>query len=85
MDQLIIAHWVRGILLYLIFTDPETFKPTMEFLKVVGPADSQDAPGLKNAVFAAFHKHSLEYVLNKIVFLSSDGASYLLFGVLATD
>ena len=61
--------------LYVIFTDPETFKPTMKFFKVVAPADSQDAPGLKNAIFATFHKHSLESVLRKIVFLSSDGAS----------
>ena len=61
--------------LYVIFTDPETFKPTMKFFEVVAPADSQDAPGLKNAIFATFHKHSLESVLSKIVFLSSDGAS----------
>ena len=47
----------------------------MKFFKVVAPADSQDAPGLKNAIFATFHKHSLESVLSKIVFLSSDGAS----------
>ena len=61
--------------LYVIFTDPETFKPTMKFFKVVTPADSQDAPGLKNAIFATFHKNSLESVLSKTVFLSSDGAS----------
>ena len=61
--------------LYVIFTDPEISKPTMKFFVVVAPADSQDAPGLKNAIFATFHKHSLESVLSKIVFLSSDGAS----------
>ena len=61
--------------LYVIFTDPETFKPTMKFFEVIARADSQDAPGLKNAIFATFHKHSLESVLSKIVFLSSDGAS----------
>ena len=61
--------------LYVIFTDPETFKPTMKFFEVVAPADSQDAPGLKNPIFATFHKHSLQSVLSKIVFLSSDGAS----------
>ena len=47
----------------------------MKFFEVVAPTDSQDAPGLKNAYFATFHKHSLESVLNKIVFLSSDHAS----------
>ena len=58
-----------------IFTYPETFKPTMKFFKVVAPADNQDAPGLNNAIFATFHKHSLESVLSKIVFLSSDDGS----------
>ena len=47
----------------------------MKFFKVVAPADIQDVPGLKNAIFAIFHKHSLESVRSKIVFLSSDGAS----------
>ena len=46
--------------LYVIFTDPETFKPTMKFFEVVATADCQNAPGLKNAIFATFHKHSLE-------------------------
>ena len=46
--------------LYVIFTDPETFKPTMKFFEVVATADSQDAPGSKNAIFATFHEHSLE-------------------------
>ena len=44
----------------------------MKFFEVVPPVDSQDAPGLKNETF---HKHSLESVLSKIIFLSSDGAS----------
>ena len=61
--------------LYVIFTDRETFKPTMKFFEAVAPADSQNAPGLKNAIFATFHKNSLESVLSKTVFLSSDGAS----------
>ena len=47
----------------------------MKFFEVVAPTDSQNAPGLKNAYFATFHKLSLESVLSKIVFLSSDGAS----------
>ena len=47
----------------------------MKFFKVVARADSQGAPGLKNAIFTTFHKHSLKSVLSKIVFLSSDGAS----------
>ena len=47
----------------------------MKFFEVVAPNDSQDVPGLKNTISATFHKHSLESVLSKIVFLSSDGAS----------
>ena len=47
----------------------------MKFFEVVAPADSQDAPGLKNAIFAIFHKHYFESVLSKNVFLSSGGAS----------
>ena len=54
--------------LYVTFTDPETFKPTMKFFQVLAPIDSQDVPGLKNAIFATFHKHSLESVLNKNCF-----------------
>ena len=47
----------------------------MKFFEAVAPADSQDAPGLKKAIFATFHQNSLESVLSKTVFLSSDGAS----------
>ena len=37
--------------LYVIFTDPETSKLTMNFFEVVAPADRQDAPGLKKRYF----------------------------------
>ena len=37
--------------LYVIFTDPEIFKPTMKFFKVFARADSHDAPGLKKHYF----------------------------------
>ena len=60
--------------LYVIFVDPETFKPTIKFLEVVTPSDSQDTPGLKDAITATFKKHSLEAVLEKMVFLGSYGA-----------
>ena len=64
--------------LYLIFTDLETFKPTIKFFEVIAPADSQDAPGLKNAIFATFHKHSLESVLSKIASENSSKDSRLI-------
>ena len=60
--------------LYVIFVDPETFKPTIKFLEVVTPSDSQDPPGLNDAITATFKKHSLEFVLERMVFLGSDGA-----------
>ena len=47
----------------------------MKFFEVVAPSDSQDPPGLKQAIFAIFRKNMLELVLNKVVFLVSDGAS----------
>ena len=67
--------FIEKEVLYLIFTGAETFKPTMKFFEVAVPVDSPDGPGLKHAIFAIFHKHSLESVLGKIVFLSSYGAS----------
>ena len=60
---------------YDIFADPETCKPTMKFFQVISTADSQDAPGLKQGIIDTFKNFSLECVLEKIVFLSSDGAS----------
>ena len=38
------------------------------------PSDGQDAPGLEDAFTATFKKYSLESVLEKMVFLGSDGA-----------
>ena len=40
--------------------------------QVVAPSESQDAPGLKKAIFKTFIRNSLESVSEKIVFLSSD-------------
>ena len=60
---------------YVIYTDPETFKPTTEFFEVAAPSYNQDTPDLKQAIFAIFRKNMLELVLKKIVFLASDGAS----------
>ena len=65
----------QQVFLYVTYTDPETFKPTMKFFEVVAPSDSQDAPGLKQGIFAIFRKNMLKLVLNKIVFLVSNGAS----------
>ena len=47
----------------------------MKFFEVLAPSNSQDVPGLKQAMSAMFRKNILALVLNKIVFLVSDGAS----------
>ena len=36
--------------LYVIYTDPETFEPTMKFFEIVAPSYNQDAPDLKQAL-----------------------------------
>ena len=56
-----------------MYTDPETFKPTMKFFELAAPSYNQDAPGLKQVILAIFRKSMLEFVLKKIVFLASYG------------
>ena len=60
---------------YIHFADPEAGKATLAFFKVIAPSKSQDAPGLKKAIIGTFKRNSLESVIEKIAFLSSDGAS----------
>ena len=60
---------------YVMFTDPDTFKPTLSFFEVLGLDSSQDATGICDAIKAAFKKRNLESALDKLVFFSSDGAS----------
>ena len=47
----------------------------MKFLDIAVPENSQDAPGLKEAIISAFTRHRLSSSLKKMVFLSSDGPS----------
>ena len=42
---------IKQEVLYVIFTDPETFNPTMKIFEVVAPADSEDSPGLKKKCY----------------------------------
>ena len=46
--------------LYVTFTDPETFKPPMKFGEVVAPTNNQNAPGLKTL----FLQHFINILLN---------------------
>ena len=54
---------------------PDTNLPVMNFFEIAAPENSQDAPGLKKAIFSTFSRHGLDFVLRKMVFLSSDRAS----------
>ena len=57
-------HITQQVVLYVIYTDLETFKLTVKFLEVVVPSNSQDVPALNQAIFAMFRKNILELILN---------------------
>ena len=61
--------------IYVSFRDPDTLLPVLKFFNIATPELSQDAVGLKEAIKNAFKEKNLESVLDKMVFLSSDGAS----------
>ena len=47
--------------IYVIYVDPKTNLPVMKFFKIAALENSQDAPGLKEAIISAFS--SMAYVL----------------------
>ena len=61
--------------IFVIFVDPEKNLPVMKFFEVAAPRHSQDAIGLKSAIISAFERQGLEFVIERMVFLSSNGAS----------
>ena len=50
-------------------------QPRLEFFEYLGLDSSQDATGIFDAMTVAFQKHDLSSLLQKIIFLSSDGSS----------
>ena len=58
--------------IYVLFADPETFRPTISFFSLIDPP-SQDAEGIFSAINKAFADEGLEQLLKNIVFLASDG------------
>ena len=58
----------------IMYIDPDTYRPTFAFFSLQEPP-LQDASGIYQAVITAFTKNGLEDVLDKLVFLASDGAS----------
>ena len=63
------------VVVYVMLVDPDTFVPTLSFFEVLKLETSQDAVGVHGAIKDAFRKAGLEEVLERLVFLSSDGAS----------
>ena len=61
--------------IYVFFIDPDTMKPTLSFFECLRLEDSQDANGIFDPIKAAFEKYNLSSLLEKLMFLSSDGAS----------
>ena len=54
--------------------DPDTFQPTLPFLYLKG-LPSQDVDGIVKAIESAFSIHDLHHLLQKMVFIASNGAS----------
>ena len=61
-------------LIYVIYVDPDTNLPVMNFFEIAAPENSQDVPGLKEVIISAFSSHGLDSALKEMIFLSSDGA-----------
>ena len=60
---------------YAFLVDLDSMQPTLEFFECLRLDSSQDATGIFDAIIAGFQKHDLSSLLQKIIFLSSDGAS----------
>ena len=43
--------------IYAICIDPDTNLPMMNFFEIAAPENSQDVPGLKEAIMSAFVRH----------------------------
>ena len=61
--------------IYIFFIDPDTMKPTLSFFECLRLEDSQDANSIFDAIKAALEKHNLLSLLEKLIFLPSDGTS----------
>ena len=62
-------------IVYVFFVDPGTMEPTLTFFKCFGIQDGQDENGIFEAIKKAFEKRDLLALLDKLILLSSDGAS----------
>ena len=60
--------------IYVLFVDPDDFKPTVAFLSLKSVA-SQDYQGIANAITEAFQDCDISEKLQRIVFFKSDGTA----------
>ena len=60
---------------YAFFVDSDTMEPTLTFFECLGFEYSQDPNSIVEAIKKAFAKRHLWVLLDKLNFLSSDGAS----------
>ena len=67
---------ITELIVYVFFVDPDTIEPTLTFFECLGLESSQDANDILDALKVAFEKFNLSSLLDKVVFLSSDGASF---------
>ena len=65
---------ITELIVYVFFVDPDTIEPTLTFFECLGLESSQDANDILDALKVAFEKFNLSSLLDKVVFLSSDGA-----------
>ena len=54
---------------YVTFTNAETFQRCLQFSECIAPKQSQDASDSKDFIKNAFKGHNLETVLHRVVFL----------------
>ena len=59
--------------IYILFVDPDMFQPTLSFLYLKG-LPSEDADVIVKAIKSTFSIHDLHHLLQKMVFIASDGA-----------
>ena len=65
---------VEKEMIYVLFVDPDDFKPTLAFLSLKSVA-SQDVQGIANAITEAFQDCDISEKLQRIVFFESDGTA----------
>ena len=68
------AALIEKEVVYVLFVDPDKFKPSLEFLSLKSVA-SQDAQGITSAIVDAFQDCDISEKLKRIVFFESDGTS----------